>query len=155
MFNIFRLTLTIMIILILKACYFHNSYENAQARHTDSHLSVINIQGSIVLKIIMKRFSQICFQDDYLTNSQCLFCTKVNVHFGIHAVTIHHSLCVVLVVHEYLNDITCFLKINFNFLQTMHVYMFQFKIFKINAKNYDNTSLAWYKFSVSKFGLID
>ena len=46
---------------------------NSRATYTDPNLPVTNIQASIVLKITMQMFSQIFFQDDYLTEvSICL-----------------------------------------------------------------------------------
>ena len=46
---------------------------NSRATYTNPNLPATNIQASIVLKITMQIFSQIFFQDDYLTKvSICL-----------------------------------------------------------------------------------
>ena len=64
-------------ILVFKIYYFHHSYGNARARYIHSNLPETNIQASLVLKIIMKKSSQIFFQDDYFTKSQYQFGMKL------------------------------------------------------------------------------
>ena len=52
---------------------------NSRAKYTDPNLPVTNIQASTVLKITMQMFSQIFFQDDYLTKVSITLAQKEKI----------------------------------------------------------------------------